>query len=183
MRPGFLVAGSPRSGRSTTLATLAIAAARRKIPVVAVCPDPEGSAFSEIASTIGATILRDDETRDERALCRAIDVLDDMSLILVDGATRFSKSPADLALAEFLNAKTNLRAVIAGTVDELRDEIRGRIPACRRSQCGILLSPSSPLDGSIFGVRLDKSVLGRTPGRGLLVQETTVLPVQVALPI
>jgi S-DNA-T family DNA segregation ATPase FtsK/SpoIIIE len=53
----------------------------------------------------------------------------------------------------------------------------------RRSRSGLILAPSSPGDGDLFGVRLSRTVGGTVPpGRGLFFHRGTMTPVQVAVP-
>jgi S-DNA-T family DNA segregation ATPase FtsK/SpoIIIE len=53
----------------------------------------------------------------------------------------------------------------------------------RRSRCGLILAPSSPGEGDLFGVRLSRTVGGTVPpGRGLFFRRGAMTPVQVAIP-
>ena len=52
----------------------------------------------------------------------------------------------------------------------------------RRSRSGLLLSPQSQGDGDLLGVRLPRNMVAGPLGRGLLVVNGAVTPVQAALP-
>ncbi|MGH3980606.1 MAG: hypothetical protein ACRDRZ_16680, partial [Pseudonocardiaceae bacterium] len=57
------------------------------------------------------------------------------------------------------------------------------LAAARRSRSGLLLNPTSYLDGEVFDLKLPRSINGGwPPGRGLLVQRGSTLAVQVPAP-
>jgi S-DNA-T family DNA segregation ATPase FtsK/SpoIIIE len=69
------------------------------------------------------------------------------------------------------------------TEDLLLNRFRGWLPQARRSRCGLLLNPTSHLDGEVFELRLPRSLAGSwPPGRGLLVQRGVTTLAQVPLP-
>jgi S-DNA-T family DNA segregation ATPase FtsK/SpoIIIE len=73
--------------------------------------------------------------------------------------------------------------VAAGTTDELVTGYRGFAVDLRRSKAGVLLSPQSPADGDLLGVRLSRTIGGDVrPGRGVLALRGRTEPLQVALP-
>jgi DNA segregation ATPase FtsK/SpoIIIE, S-DNA-T family len=73
--------------------------------------------------------------------------------------------------------------VVAGSLEELKTEMRGVIAEAKKAKAGLLLSPPSTLDGDVVGVRLTKNLVGRTPpGRGLLARHGEVEVIQVPLP-
>ena len=76
---------------------------------------------------------------------------------------------------------TLITALGCGTL--LLGGYRGAVVELRRARSGLLLSPESPLDGELLGTRLARTALHAPhPGRGLLVQDAVVTPVQVADP-
>jgi DNA segregation ATPase FtsK/SpoIIIE, S-DNA-T family len=179
---GFLVAGPPRSGRSTALLTVAAGLRRSGLPVVAVAPRP--SPLRDLPGLAGCVSSRGDRPGLERLLTGADGALrpgallvDDAEL-LVDGGL----SPVlERAVREARDA--GLLVVVAGTTDELVTGYRGFVVDVRRSRAGVLLSPQSAGDGDLLGVRLSRAVGGEVlPGRGLLVSRGRAEPVQVALP-
>ena len=171
LEPGLLVAGPPGSGRSTAL--LVLAAGLRHLPVVAVALRP-----SPLRGLPGC-LTSDDPQVIEAALGdgRAALLLDDVEL-LSDGPCA---SLLDRVVREARDRGTCV--VAAGTTPALLTGFRGVVVELRRARSGLLLSPESPADGDLLGVRLARSALGAAhPGRGLLVQDGSVTPVQVADP-
>jgi S-DNA-T family DNA segregation ATPase FtsK/SpoIIIE len=72
--------------------------------------------------------------------------------------------------------------VVAGELDELKNELRGTIVETRKSKLGLLLSPPSSLDGDVVGVRLARSQTGKLgAGRGWFAQQGETTLVQVPL--
>ena len=71
----------------------------------------------------------------------------------------------------------------AGTTDDLTGAYRGLAAALKKSRSGVLLCPTSPNDGDIFGIRLPRSAVGgSTPGRGVLVTAAGWQVAQVPTP-
>jgi DNA segregation ATPase FtsK/SpoIIIE, S-DNA-T family len=58
-------------------------------------------------------------------------------------------------------------------------QYRGVAVEVARHQTGVLLGPSGPADGDLFGVRVARA-RDRIPGRGLLIARGGTTPVQVA---
>jgi S-DNA-T family DNA segregation ATPase FtsK/SpoIIIE len=172
----FLVAGPPRSGRSTTL--VSIAAQLHGRPVVALCarrgplrqrrdlalvadpavPDQARAALQAVAN--GATLLVDD-----------IDLVDDVSVLDgIEAAVRSARDGGGFV-------------VLAGTTDAMAASFRGPVAQARRARSGLLLRPDGPHDGELLGVRLRRRV-GHVdpPGRGVLAMHGRLVPVQVPDP-
>ena len=172
--PGFLVAGPPRSGRSTALLTVAAGLRAAGLPLVALAPRP-----SPLRALPGCLTGRDDAAALEQALGdgRCALLVDDAEL-LVDAGVAWV---LEKAVREARDAGTAV--VVAGTADELVTGFRGFVVDVRRSRAGLLLSPQGPGDGDLLGLRLSRATGGPVvPGRGLLALRGAVSPVQVALP-
>jgi S-DNA-T family DNA segregation ATPase FtsK/SpoIIIE len=172
----FLVAGPPRSGRSTAL--VSIAAQLQDRPVVAMCArrgplrqrrdlalvaDPARTedvraAFAAVAD--GATLLVDDID-----LVEAASVLDG-----IEAAVRSARDGGGFV-------------VLAGTTETMSASFRGPVAQARRARTGLLLRPEGPHDGELLGVRLRRRG-GHTdpPGRGVLAINGRVVRVQVPDP-
>jgi DNA segregation ATPase FtsK/SpoIIIE, S-DNA-T family len=172
----FLVAGPPRSGRSTTL--VSIAAQLRGRPVVALCArrgplrqrrdlalvadpaDPEQARAALHAVASGATLLVDD-----------IDLVDDVAVLDgIEAAVRNARDGTGFV-------------VLAGTTEAMAASFRGPVAQARRARSGLLLRPESPHDGELLGVRLRRRP-GQVdpPGRGVLAMHGRTVSVQVADP-
>jgi S-DNA-T family DNA segregation ATPase FtsK/SpoIIIE len=105
--------------------------------------------------------------------------------VLIDDAEGFARSEADETVREWLRgaAPGQAAVVVAGSLDELKSEVRGVVAEAKKAKAGLLLSPPSTLDGDVVGVRLTKNVVGRNPpGRGLFALHGDVEVVQVPLP-
>jgi S-DNA-T family DNA segregation ATPase FtsK/SpoIIIE len=177
LRPGegALVAGPPRSGRSTVLATLAAGLVGRAT-VVAVAPRPSplaavpGLHTVAEALTPGLLAVADDigpGTGDGRGSHRVL-LVDDADLV---------EDPAGVvggALA------AGWVVVAAGRADALRSTFGHWTRTLRTGRTGVLLRPDRDLDGDLLGVRLPRRTeapLDR-PGRGYLVDEGIVSQIQ-----
>ncbi|HWG94486.1 MAG TPA: FtsK/SpoIIIE domain-containing protein [Mycobacteriales bacterium] len=181
--PGVLVAGPPRSGRSSALVHLATQLVATGRPVVAVAPRTS-PLREEVAGLAGVVDRRDDVLGLEDLLLepsgalRPGALLVDDAELLVDGALSVV---LERAVREARDA--GLLVVAAGTTDDLVTGFRGFAVELRRSRTGVLLSPQSPGDGDLLGVRLSRSAGGDVvPGRGLLCVRGRAEPVQLALP-
>ncbi|MFL6100367.1 MAG: FtsK/SpoIIIE domain-containing protein [Actinomycetales bacterium] len=153
-----LVAGPPRSGRSTVLRTVAMSLARAGEHVV--------------------TVTVEDDPSDVRA---TID-LTSRCFVLVDDVERLADTETeDVVLQWFKNLRHAAGGlVVAGTSADIAASFRGLATVARRGGQGVLLGPTSPLDGDLLGVRLDPPPVVRRPGRGVLVSAGHVTPIQVA---
>ena len=172
----FLVAGPPRSGRSTAL--VSIAAQLQGRPVVALCgrrgplrqrrdlalvADPANvdevrGAFAAVAD--GATLLVDD-----------VDLIDDTAVLDgIEAAVRSARDGGGFV-------------VLAGATETMSASFRGPIAQARRARSGLLLRPEGPHDGELLGVKLRRRA-GHSdpPGRGVLALRGRVVPVQVPDP-
>ena len=172
-RPGFLIAGPARSGRSTALATLACGLRTAGWRIVAVAPR------SSIVSAHADHMFDANGLGLERALA------DDKVAVLVDDAERLAESPVAAILDRVTRTArdTGHLVAVAGLTEELSLGFRGFIVDARRARAGLLLSPRSALDGDVLGIRLPRSTGAPAPaGRGLLVIGNAVTRLQVARP-
>jgi S-DNA-T family DNA segregation ATPase FtsK/SpoIIIE len=182
----MLVAGPPRSGRSTTLVTLLRQAVRTgRPPVVAA---PPRSPLAAAAAELRLPVLRPDSPDPGPRPATG-------GLLLVDDCEAFADRPVGERLTGWLRgtdspAAAAFAAVVAGRSDELAAAYRGVGAEVRRGQCGVLLRPG-PLDGELLGVRLPRRPSAGPPGRGVIVgdpawgspfTDAEPVPVQVAAP-
>ncbi|MCO8277495.1 FtsK/SpoIIIE domain-containing protein [Actinoplanes sp. TRM 88003] len=170
-----LVAGPARSGKSTTLLTLAavlrragdtrlVATGSRRSPLKD-SPDLDLFAAAGGAATAMLVQLRTQPGR---------------TVLFVDDAETFDD--ADGALAGLLAAaRPDLHVIIAGRADTLRGLYGHWTQAIRRSKTGLLLRPSIDLDGDLVGITLPRrSPVTLGVGRGYLVHNGDWDIVQVA---
>jgi S-DNA-T family DNA segregation ATPase FtsK/SpoIIIE len=179
--PGFVIAGPPRSGRSTVLEVMTRSLIERDVPVALVTP--RRSPLRSLAALPGVLGVVGVETEDVEQLDKLLDGLE-RHVVLVDDAELLLDTPmADTLETLVRNARDADQAVVAaGTTDDLGAQYRGFTVDLRRSRSGLLISPQSGGDGDLLGVRLPRNMAAGPPGRGLLVLNGTITPVQAALP-
>ncbi|GLW65789.1 cell division protein FtsK [Actinomadura rubrobrunea] len=184
--PGFVVAGPPRSGRSTTLLTIVHSLLDPSVgggltPVVLITP--RRSPLRELSGHPGVLgVLTGDADPDDLT-----DTIGDEHryVVVVDDAELLDETDLDDALCGVLRtARDGEHAVvIGGTTEDLGRGYRGFLSDTRRSRSGVLLSISSPDDGDLFGLRLPRNAPTAGPtGRGLFVATGLTTQIQVALP-
>ena len=193
----LLVAGHPRSGRSTTLAAIGASAvlAGRTVAVV----EPGTGWVSRAVHAAAAKSSRGHAgpapARPEhqvRGEVLRIDPWDGESLVaakrrhpalvvLVDDADRLDGTPVEPVLLEIAALVDRDRALLvaASTVASATAQFRGVLPAVARAQAGILLGPRVPGDGEAFGIRAPRGV-ATVAGRALVVGGREAHEIQVA---
>ncbi|MEQ1785442.1 MAG: FtsK/SpoIIIE domain-containing protein [Acidimicrobiales bacterium] len=170
--PAFIVAGPPRSGRSTALLAVARGLVAQGTKVVAVCP--RRSRLMELDHPDSLVQIITGQQALEGQLDDAFDpdavvIVDDAELVRAD-------SPLLGRLAGLGSASGSI--VIAGATEELRTAF-GFVSEARKSRAGLLLCPQRPFDGQVLGLARPPTIAG-PPGRGLLVLNGDTLLVQVA---
>ncbi|WP_019634993.1 FtsK/SpoIIIE domain-containing protein [Actinomadura atramentaria] len=183
--PGFVVAGPPRSGRSTTLGTIVSslldpAVAGGLVPVVLVLP--RRSPLRLLAGRPGVLAVLDADAGPDD-LDAAV-AGEHRYVVVVDDAELLDDTDLDDALRDTLRtARDGEHAVVlGGTTADLGRGYRGFLPDARRSRSGVLLSVDTPEDAELFGLRLPRNAnLGGPTGRGLFVATGTTTQIQVAL--
>jgi S-DNA-T family DNA segregation ATPase FtsK/SpoIIIE len=171
--PGFTIAGPPRSGRSTALLGLARGLLAAGTTVCVLTPRP--SPLRDLAGTVRLS-------GDPAELASALNGTAGPVAVLVDDAELLASSPvADLLTQVLRDGRDQGHSVVlAGTTDELASTFRGFSTEARKSRSGLLLGLTSHLDGELLGVRLPRSAVSAGPiGRGLLIRNGQVVPVQV----
>ena len=180
--PGLVVAGPPRSGRSSTLLWLAQSLGDAGSDVLVLLPRRSPAAALEGHPGIRGVLSGAAIT--PNAITDVVDNSTGPLVVAIDDAELLAEGPASDALAAVVKeARDRGHAVIAaGTTDELKGGFRGFLPEVRKSKCALLLSPSSPMDGELAGTRLARSALFAGPaGRALLVTTRGQVVVQVPL--
>jgi S-DNA-T family DNA segregation ATPase FtsK/SpoIIIE len=178
--PGLVVAGPPRSGRSTTLMTMAQSLLASGTPLVLVTP--RRSPLRTLADAggvlgiLGADAGTDDLTAAIGDRDRYVVIADDAEL-LVNGPL---SEPLEKVIRSGRDADHGL--ILAGSTGDLGRAYSGFVPAALKSRCGILVTVDSPNDGDLFSLRLPRNAGPGPIGRGLLVRPGDALPVQLALP-
>ncbi len=186
--PALLVTGARRTGRSTTLRTMATFALQQGWKVVVFTPrlsplrdlctshaDVHGpfdttSEESEVTTLLGK--LRDDPAH-------LLTLVDDVELFGADG---WVPNLLEQHLEKLRDSGSAL--VAAGTPSEMGGIYRGPVVALKRSGSGMMLSPQTSSDADLFGARLARSALGQSlpPGGGFLMRTGSAERVQVIWP-
>ncbi len=181
----WLVAGPPRSGRSTVLRAILAQLPTDGLDVLVAAP--RRSPLAADAAARGVALVGPDAPRDD-----VPPRPDRPLLVLVDDSESYLDTTVGDALADLLrSAHSGLAAVVAARSEDLALTYRGVAAEVRRSRTGLLLQPD-PGDGDLLGVRLPRTRAKAPPGRGLLVADQPqlapltdhlgVLPLQVATP-
>ena len=178
--PGLTVAGPARSGRSTTLLTMAKSLLARSTPLLVVTPrrSPLRSLDGEdgVIKVLGADTKPEDITAAVQGLDRFAVIVDDAEL-LFNGPL---SAPLEKLLASGRDGEHGL--IIAGSTGDLGRAYSGFIKESLKSRCGVYTAVESPNDGDLFGVRLPRNAAGGGPlGRGLLIRPGSMTPIQLAV--
>jgi S-DNA-T family DNA segregation ATPase FtsK/SpoIIIE len=177
-----LIAGAPRSGRSTLLRLLSTQARDRGIALLVAAPD--GSPVAELARGWGGQVLG------PQAAAPAAPTPG--TLVLIDDSEAFAGTVLGDRLAAWARDPELPAAIVAAArSDDLAITYRGVAAEVRRHRCGIVLRPG-PLDAELLGVRsADRRPGPGPPGRGLAVGDPSwgpqfpageAVPIQLATP-
>ena len=176
---GFIVAGPPRSGKTTALDTFVSAAPScvTKVMVAAWHPSRLTEARPGVSAALGI-----DESVD--MLKGLVEGSDSGVLLVVDDLHDFADSEVDRLVAELLrDSRTRSMMVVASaSADRTRRAYDGALREIRGFKSGILLQPDVDMDGDILSVRLPRMANMRFPaGRGYLVRRGTLELCQMAV--
>ena len=171
--------GPPRSGRSTTLMTMALSLLARD----AGAGDHAAPFAAAVAGRPARGARRARPARQPDEVTSATGDRDRFVVLLDDAELLFNgpmSKPLEEILASGRDAEHGL--IIAGATGDLTRAFSGFIKEALKSRCGVLVAVDSPGRRRPFGIRLPRNAGPRPVGRGLLVRPGTVAPVQLALP-
>ncbi|MDX3075969.1 FtsK/SpoIIIE domain-containing protein [Streptomyces sp. MI02-7b] len=183
--PTFVVAGPPRTGRSTVLLTAAHSLLAEGTGLVLLAPRRSPLRDLEGRTGVAAVITDSQVTVEEfRRVLGAIP--QDNAVVVVDDAELFMGSDidADLALLARGGAGNGWGVLAAGNAESLALSLAGWMGQVKRNRTGMLLSPQGLADGEVIGVKLTRGVVGQAPqpGRGLIhLGDGSLRAVQVPL--
>jgi S-DNA-T family DNA segregation ATPase FtsK/SpoIIIE len=174
-----LVVGPARSGKTTTLATLAETWR-------AACPDGALVTIAPARSPLRGMVTPDHDIAPgalDAELPSVIDGRQRSTLLLIDDADAIDDETG--RLDELLSEdRPNLFVVAAGRAESLRSTFSHWTRSLRESALGVLLQPNLDLDGELLGVSLPRRVpLAMPVGRGFVVNGGELEIVQVARPL
>jgi S-DNA-T family DNA segregation ATPase FtsK/SpoIIIE len=165
--PTFVIAGPPRSGRSTVLLTMARSLLARGNKLVIVSPRP-----SPVRSLAGHPGVVDVLTDPDVALAdfrKALHGVDTPSgAILLDDAELLAHSEIEGDLAAFARgaAGDGWGLIAAGNNEAFLGSMGGWQVSARRNRCGAVLAPRNLSDGEAVGNRIPHGLLGADPEPG-----------------
>ncbi|MBB5934678.1 FtsK/SpoIIIE domain-containing protein [Streptomyces zagrosensis] len=175
--PGVVIAGPPKSGRSTMLLGAARALLRAGTPVVLITPRRSPLRELEGAAGVLGMLGVDGKEEDLQAL---ISKAEGPYVVLIDDAELLYDEPLDEALEAVLRSGMDgdHGLVAAGTTDTLSSQYRGFVTEARKTRSGVLLTPQSSSDGELFNIRLPANSGTGSPGSGLLIRGGGMMPIQ-----
>jgi DNA segregation ATPase FtsK/SpoIIIE, S-DNA-T family len=181
--PTFMIAGSPRSGVSTALLTVARSLIESGTEVLVLAP--RRSPVRDLAGSEGVTQVITDSDVSVDQFQEALRAMKGATgAVLVDDAELFMQAEIASSLAALARgaAGEGWAVVTAGNVEALSSAIGGWAAQIRRNRTGLLLAPQSLSDGEAIGVRISRGLVGQQPrpGRGYLhLGDNRLVAVQV----
>jgi S-DNA-T family DNA segregation ATPase FtsK/SpoIIIE len=167
--PTFLVAGPPRSGRSTVLLTMTRSFLAGGAEVVLVAPRP--SPLRDLAGRPGVRAVHTGDTLTAEEL-EPLLAGDGPLVVVMDDAEAHKDAPARDLLRAYLRAalERGHGLVLGGNAADVASGLSGWQVEVKKGRRGALLSPQDLMDGDLVGVRVPRSVLGQpvAPGRALV---------------
>ncbi|WFE26073.1 FtsK/SpoIIIE domain-containing protein [Solwaraspora sp. WMMD791] len=180
----FLVAGPPGSGRSNTLATLAVSLLAGGTALVILTP--RESVLRRLAAH-GRVRAIEGPAPDPTQVGAAVEELGGPLVVLVDDVDLLGfANPVDAVLRQVVGTGRDraLGLAYAGTAETLTQSLGGWIAEARRSRQGVLLAPQSAIEGDLVGARVPPGLLrsGSRPGRGYVPDPATGVLSTVTIP-
>ncbi|MGW4873890.1 FtsK/SpoIIIE domain-containing protein [Streptomyces chartreusis] len=169
--PTFVIAGPPRTGRSTALLTAAHSLLTAGAGLIVLAP--RRSPLRSLEGRPGiAALITDAEVSATEFRQVLGTVPEESGVIVIDDAELFMGAEIDSDLALFARggAGNGWGMLAAGNAESLSLSLAGWMGQVKRNRTGMLLSPQGLADGDVIGVRLTRGVVGQAPqpGRGLL---------------
>ncbi|HEY3868143.1 MAG TPA: FtsK/SpoIIIE domain-containing protein [Actinocrinis sp.] len=170
-----LIAGPPRSGRSSALASMAATVLAGTDPPAVVVFAPRRSPLRDLPAPVVVCC-------DYAELERVLDPIGGRTLLLVDDADTVNDA---LGVLDRWIAKAGAgrHLIAAGRNDGIRRQYGLWTQRVREGRCGVLLVPDHELDGDLLGTPLPRqNRMAPVPGRGYLLCDGVLDGVQLALP-
>ena len=166
--PTFLVAGPPKSGRSTVLVAMSRTLIDGGASVVVVAP--RTSPLRALVGTAGVVAVLTGGDITEEELAPLLDGVTQRVLVIDDGELLRDVTAKDWLRDLVRGARDRgLGIILGGDISDVASGFSGWQVEVRKNRSGILLSPQNITDGDLVGARLPRSSLstGVQPGRGL----------------
>ncbi|OLE24701.1 MAG: cell division protein FtsK [Catenulispora sp. 13_1_20CM_3_70_7] len=180
--PAFLIAGPPKSGRSTTLISMARSLIAQGVSTVLIAP--RKSPLRDMRGQQGVLAMFEDTDLTAEELKRRLTAAPGPVVLLVDDGETLKDAPVGEVFSAILgnNADVSRALVVAGDAEDLGVGFSGWHTELRKARRGVLLSPQGLSDGNLIGARVPRGIVGApvVPGRGLLhLGDGTLWTVQV----
>jgi S-DNA-T family DNA segregation ATPase FtsK/SpoIIIE len=175
-RPGLLVSGPGRSGKTTALHALARQAVDGGARVVLVSAALAPALVA--AGQVHAAGLDGDLEEIASFLADPGPVL-----IVADDVDQWAGSDLDATLSEHLAARPDTFVAASADLEGAGGGLRGLLVDTRRSKTGLVLWPQSILDGDPVGLRLPRHLLGKAPAGRAVWATSGVDPMFVQVPV
>ena len=169
-----LIAGPPRSGRSSALVSIAATVLSGSRPPTVVAFAPRRSPLRELPEPVIVCC-------DYAELDRVLEPVAGPALLLVDDADTV---PDPLGVLDRWIAKAGpgRHVVAAGRNDGIRRQYGLWTQRVREGRCGVLLMPDHELDSDLLGTAIPRQHrMASMPGRGYLVSDGAIDGVQLVL--
>jgi S-DNA-T family DNA segregation ATPase FtsK/SpoIIIE len=156
--PSFVVAGPPGSGRSNTLACLAVSLLAGGTSLVVLTP--RDSPLRSLAAHADVRLLTGPDPSAE-AVREALDALRGPGVVIVDDADLVAMGSAERVLKDVAisGRERALGLVAAAPADTLAMGMGSWLAAAKRARRGLLLAPKNMSDGDLIGARLSLSAI------------------------
>ncbi|WP_320784300.1 FtsK/SpoIIIE domain-containing protein [Streptomyces sp. CRN 30] len=180
----FMVAGPPRTGRSTTLASMCVSLLLGGTSLVVITP--RDSQLRQLAAHDLAEVISDTDPSAE-AVTRALEAVAGRPVVVVvDDADLLLNCRADKVLRQVAQSgRDHGQGLLLAGLPESMSSL-GWVGMARRSRRGVLLGPKSIGEGDLIGSRISAEQV-RTPlvtGRGWTASEAgTTISVQIPLTV
>jgi S-DNA-T family DNA segregation ATPase FtsK/SpoIIIE len=182
----FLVAGPRRSGRSTSVGTIAasLRAASSELPLHLVVP--RRSSLPDLGIWTSVASGHDDAETFLVGLAESVTARQagaNPVVLVVDDGTELTEGRAATALEAIVKRgrDVDVYVVVAVEANTAHRTFGGWLRELRNEEHGLLLVPQVDVDGDLLGVRLPRAATRSfPPGRGYLVRRGDVELVQVA---
>ncbi|HEY0687973.1 MAG TPA: FtsK/SpoIIIE domain-containing protein [Kribbella sp.] len=179
----FAVLGPAGSGRSNTLAALAVSLLAGGSSLVVLTP--RESPLRSLARHAQVQVLTEADPSED-AVRAALDRLPTPRVVIVDDADLLMSPSADKVLKEIVvSGRDHGQGLVFGaSSDSYQSGMSGWAAAARRTRRGVLLEPRQLTEGELIGARLGPSVIRAMPrvGRGWMTGPGgTMAAVQIPL--
>jgi S-DNA-T family DNA segregation ATPase FtsK/SpoIIIE len=168
--PAFIVAGPPKSGRSTVLLSMTRSFLAAGTPVVLATPRP--SPLRALDGHEGVLRVFEGDDLDEEEFADALGAAGSRCAVLIDDAEMLKNCDASGELSRIIafGADSGRALVFAGDADSVGMGFSGWQVDAKRARRGCLTAPQTLPEGDLVGVRLTRSIIGQQsrPGRCLL---------------